>query len=91
MLLSEITFHDGQHASTNDGEQPQDWCLRLQNSIDWYQPHLEQIAKDDPTPMGIYDAVGAALCQRGHWEGSSVLGEPTYQLQRPLEIPGKSR
>ena len=89
MIVREITFHDFQHASTNDGNQPSDYCLRVENTIDWFYPHLEEVAKQDPTPMHVYEEVGKALCD-GCWGASAIKWEPAFILSHTIELPEKN-
>jgi hypothetical protein len=66
--MKEINFLDDSHASTDCGQ-----LLRLQNCLLWASwnklPHestnpyayLEEVAKNDPTPLTVYEQAGKAL------------------------------
>jgi len=61
-----VTYHDTFHLSTNDGEQPSDYALRLSEKVD------RQSNPEDRCPAEIYEQVGQqVLAKDGYWQSSS--------------------
>jgi hypothetical protein len=76
-----VDHNDGYHWSTNDGSQPYDFALRTSNQIsDWdFYPHYEGIAKNDPTPVWVYELVGlfvsknSEVVKNGFSKGEDII------------------